>query len=143
MPLLFKDRPADLTRYRIDLVVDVREREIRVRAGSILDNGREFTLREDETFELETRPQPTLIKAYLVVDKASNRLRLLLDEFVVGEDDQPYIFNEDGPYQVIQPLFHGSIPPQCRSFDDAEIHVFRYVQAAPPKSENETRDIKD
>jgi hypothetical protein len=143
MTLLFKNRPADPTRYQMDLAIDVREKEIRVRAGTIRDNGRELTLMEDETFELETRPQQTLVLAYLVVDKASDRLRVMVDEFVVGQDDRPYTFREGGPYEVIQRLFQGTIPPHCQTFEDAEIHVFRYVQAEAPKDGGKNGHIED
>jgi hypothetical protein len=114
MPITYKYNEAVLSSYFLDLdvVVENSGTSIKVPAGSFTIEGEPRILDEDWEWDLPTsRSHSLTVLGYLVQDKESGDIQVLVDEFWNDGEDELFIFENSSPYKLLVELYGFTIQP--------------------------------
>lgn len=113
----------------VDLKVEVSGMTITVKAGEAKWCGRDVSLVEDKTYEVEVEPDGRAVIGHLVEDD-SGGISVLVDE--VGQDDIPFNFFES-QYASVMRLFLCDVSGGASSIEDAPMKTYKVVQPPDPE----------
>ena len=112
--------PPDL--HAMDLPVALEGGLITVSSGIVKADGQDYSLEEDETFTVVSRPVLTEVIGYLVLDTFDNdSLRLFVEEIEDDGESAPYDFARGDQYTLLFYLFQVLLPA-----DTADLAVLDY-----------------
>jgi hypothetical protein len=111
---------------QVELSVDLEGMTLRVGAGDFRIAGEDYSLAEEQTYEVEgSTSEVTWVSAYLVQDVSDDSVVLLVDERPDG--DRPYFFGAASPYRLLHSLACAKIWPGTTNLDNAEVTVWKVV----------------
>lgn len=141
MPIKYKYNAAVPTSYDVHIDVSVVQpagRVVLIKAGTFTVGGVLHSLSEDWEWELPlNRGHSLTVLGFLVKEKDTGDIQVLIDEFWNDGSDELYQFTMDCPFEPLVELFEFTVKPEDgNSLDDVEItvrHSQAYVPPTPPE----------
>jgi hypothetical protein len=117
----------------IQLVIDrTGLMELTVRAGTFNLDGTSYEFTEDQVCEITGSPTEKMwANGFVAVDKATQDLVMLTDEFTYGVVEEVYTWG-DGPYDNLHHLFGLEIPAGTTDLTGLPCDVQHIIVVSPP-----------
>lgn len=117
-------------RKAVELVVELDSPTIiAVRAGAFRVGSVDLEFLEDQLWELLSPPSViTYVTGYIVREKSTGDLFLLVDNVHMDGEDDTYRFNEGSPYSLLHRLYRFVLPPATASLAGLDISVIHVVK---------------
>jgi len=128
MGITFVDTLGSSSNF-VELPVEVEGLTVTIRAGSFGVGRVTYELGEDHFFTLDSMTSRCALSVYLVQEKATNEVTLLVDDAPHG---QGYRWEKDDPYINLHLFLLADIPPDTSDLATVDMRVFRCVK---PKEE--------
>lgn len=85
----------------------------------------------------------TSVTGYLVQDTDDLSLDVLVDEYAPGAGETRYAFPADGPYKLLDRLFHVSVPAGATTLEDLDISVWKIEKVEAAESRIDRLLVKE
>lgn len=115
---------------QVDLLVEVSGLNITVKAGSMVIAGKPVVLSKDTVYKASTHAQLSWLRGFLVRERTTGNVTVLVDEYVVDGEDSPFEFLPTCPYDPLYALYAAKVPSGTTDLANADFTLFRHV---PPK----------
>ena len=116
---------AKSTHHDCCLEVDLVDLVVVVRAGTVRYQEEDYPLGDDSEYTVSPDAEmTTTIQAYLVREKATGSIDVLVDD-MVGPNDVRYVFLPGDPYELLFYLYELSVPPAAASLEEASVKLYR------------------
>lgn len=102
---------------------------VTVEAGLFKIAGQDYELDQVWTFQATSRPNMTVVMGYLVQDKTTEVVSMVIDEFVQDGVDVRWV--GDPNLNVLEELFWIKVPENVTNLDDIEVQVLRQIPPPP------------
>lgn len=107
-----------------------------VRAGAFRLLGENMVLAEDAEWEFTQQPTERMwADGFIVRDRSTGEVAVLVDEFTYGEGGERYDFNS-GPYELVHYLFRFDIPAGMASLESVICFVEHIVEVVEEEGED-------
>jgi len=111
----------------MDLEVSVEGMEISVVGGKVTLGEVVGTVPSAACTIVSDDDYPVSVFGYVVQDRESGKLDLLVDEVAVERGDRRYRFSESGPYRLLNRLFHMNVPAGATDLSEVLVTVWKIV----------------
>lgn len=95
---------------------------VTVGAGDFVIAGNSYTLSEEQIFTATANAaDSTLITGYLALENATGAAVLLVDETVLNDSQQPFVFAGSG-FSLLHRLFTSTLPPNASELGSVRVY---------------------
>ena len=109
----------------VGLSVTIKGRTVQVGSGEFGAGRNLYRLPEDTTFTLDVMPFRCALSVYLVEEKATGNVSVLVDDAPHGES---YLWSSKDPFTNLVLLMLADIRPNTDDLDAVEVLVFRQLK---------------
>jgi len=123
----------------VELAVSLDGMTLQVAAGAFQVGGEDFSLVEEQTYDVEgSDTEVTCVDAYLVQDASDDSVALLVDERAAG--DGSYVFAVgSSPYRLLHALVTMRVPAGATDLENADVTVTK-IAAGGDSPEEEPQE---
>ena len=120
-------------RYAFDLAVSVSKWALMVAGGTVRFGGEDLELAAQEHRMHRNMQEDQVVQVFIVRDKESGEVGLLVDEFPASEAEGSYVFQPDHPHELLDKLLDMKVPAKASSLEEAELTVRRIIGSEAPE----------
>lgn len=110
----------------LDLGVTASGMKIVVHPGEFVVGRKAGVIVEEQEFEVTKRNEDVCVYGYIVENRKTGELSLLVDEVVKDGRDEPVCFG-DTPFSLVFNLFYVLVPGRAESLNDFVLTITRMV----------------
>ena len=127
MALVYIDIESDPAVNDLGLVISqgTTVADVKVALGAVTIAGAQYMLGDDEEYTIQDRTGESTIVGYLIYDSVATEVRVIVDDFLDGEDS--YNFDTDSDHKLLAVLFQATIPPNTTDMNTVTWNVTRFV----------------
>jgi len=115
---------------QVDLTVEVSGMTVTVKSGSVKVAGKDFVLAKDVTYTASTHAQLSWLRGFIVKERTTGAVTILVDEYVVDGEDSPFEFLPTCPYDPLYALYSVKVSASTTDLANADLILYRHV---PPQ----------
>ena len=142
MSITRKVSRSPASQHRVSLVVTAERAALHVGAGSVVVSGIEYALSSEQTYTLTTRALRTQVIGYLVRNRDSGAVAVLVDEIVTDGADVPFDF-AGSRWEQLHMLYSFAVPANVDDLTDLAIDVWTIEAPVEAASVDGSAGVKE